>query len=278
MNVEDDPIAAFHSLHSSGCFVMPNPWDVGSARALEELGFKALATTSAGLAWTLGRADNQVTLDEVLRHLRVIVEAVNVPVNADFEGGFAVDPADVGSNVTLAAETGIAGLSIEDSSGNEADPLFEFELAVERVTAARRAIDDSGTGIVLTGRSEGFVCGRPDIDETIRRLRAYADAGADCLYAPRIDKLEHVAAIVSAVAPTPVNLLVNAPFTTVAEAAELGVRRISVGGTLARTAWDGFLTAAGEIADAGTFSRFERLPNVDGLFGRQRSRVSPGAS
>ena len=181
-----------------------------------------------------------------------------MPVNADFEGGYAVDPASVAANVTLAAETGIAGLSIEDSSGDEAEPLFEFELAVERVRAARRAIDESGTGIVLTGRSEGFVCGRPDIDETIRRLRAYAEAGADCLYAPRIDKLEHVAAIVAAVAPKPVNLLINAPFTTVAEAAELGVRRISVGGTLARTAWGGFLEAAGEIAEDGTFSRFER--------------------
>ncbi len=267
MNVDDDPIAVFHRLHSSGCFVMPNPWDVGSARALEQLGFKALATTSAGLAWTLGRADNQVTLDQVLQHLSVIAETVNLPVNADFEGGFAVDPTHVAANVALAVETGIAGLSIEDSSGDEADPLFEFELAVERVSAARRAIDDSGTGVVLTGRSEGFVCGRPDIDETIRRLRAYGEAGADCLYAPRIDALEHVTAIVSAVAPKPVNLLINAPFTTVAEAAELGVRRISVGGTLGRTAWDGFLKAAREIADSGTFSRFQGLPNVDALFG-----------
>lgn len=267
MNVDDDPIAVFHRLHSSGCFVMPNPWDVGSARALEQLGFKALATTSAGLAWTLGRADNQVTLDQVLQHLSVIAETVNLPVNADFEGGFAVDPTHVAANVALAVQTGIAGLSIEDSSGDEADPLFEFELAVERVSAARRAIDDSGTGVVLTGRSEGFVCGRPDIDETIRRLRAYGEAGADCLYAPRIDALEHVTAIVSAVAPKPVNLLINAPFTTVAEAAELGVRRISVGGTLGRTAWDGFLKAAREIADSGTFSRFQGLPNVDALFG-----------
>jgi 2-methylisocitrate lyase-like PEP mutase family enzyme len=268
MNVYDDRIAEFHRLHSAGCFVMPNPWDVGSARVLEQMGFKALATTSAGLAWTLGRADNQVTLDQVLEHLRAVVDAVNVPVNADFEGGFAVDPQHVAANVRMAADTGIAGLSIEDSSGNEVHPLFEFELAVERVAAARRAIDESGTGIVLTGRSEGFVCGRPDIDETIRRLRAYAEAGADCLYAPRIEKTEHVVAIVSAVSPKPVNLLINAPFTTVAEAARLGVRRISVGGALARTAWSGFLQAAEEIADAGTFSRFERLPNVDGLFGR----------
>jgi 2-methylisocitrate lyase-like PEP mutase family enzyme len=268
MNVHQDRITAFHRLHSSGCFVMPNPWDVGSARALDEMGFKALATTSAGLAWSLGRADNQVTLEQVLEHLRVVTDAVTVPVNADFEGGYAVDPAQVGANVKLAADTGIAGLSIEDSSGDEADPLFDFELAVERVGAARRAIDESGTGVVLTARSEGFVCGRPDIDETIRRLRAYAEAGADCLYAPRIETVEHVAAIVAAVSPKPVNLLINAPFMTVAEAAELGVRRISVGGTLARTAWDGFLRAAREIADAGTFSGFAGLPNVDALLGR----------
>jgi 2-methylisocitrate lyase-like PEP mutase family enzyme len=268
MSVQSEAVAEFHRLHSSGCFVMPNPWDVGSAKALEQLGFEALATTSSGFAWTVGSADSGVPRDQVLEHLRDVAEAVSVPVNADFEGGYAVDPAQVGENVTLAADTGIAGLSIEDSSGDDADPLFEFELAVERVSAARRAIDESGTGIVLTGRSEGFVVGRPDIDETIRRLRAYADAGADCLYAPRIDKLEHVEAIVSAVAPKPVNLLINAPFTTVAEAAQLGVRRISVGGTLARTAWGGFLTAAKEIADAGTFSHFEGLPNVDALFGR----------
>jgi len=265
MDIHDDRIAEFHQLHSSGCFVMPNPWDAGSARALEQLGFKALATTSAGLAWTLGRADTQLNRDQVLDHLRLIVSAVTVPVNADFEGGYAVEPADVAANVKMAADTGIAGLSIEDFSGDEADPLFEFDLAVERVAAARRAIDESGTGILLTGRSEGFVCGRPDIDETVRRLRAYAEAGADCLYAPRIDKLEHVSAIVSAVSPKPVNLLINAPFTSVAEAAQLGVRRISVGGTLARTAWAGFLKAATEIADAGTFLRFERLPNVDAL-------------
>jgi 2-methylisocitrate lyase-like PEP mutase family enzyme len=268
MGVHDDRVAEFRRLHSSGCFVMPNPWDVGSALALEQMGFKALATTSAGFAWTLGRPDTQATLDEVLEHLRRIVEAVSVPVNADFEGGYAVDPAQVAANVKLATTTGIAGLSVEDSSGDEDDPLLELDLAVERVRAARRAIDESGTGVVLTGRSEGFVCGRPDIDETIRRLRAYAEAGADCLYAPRIDKPEHVTAIVAAVAPKPVNLLINAPFTTVPEAAGRGVRRISVGGTLARTAWGGFLQAAREIADDGTFSRFDGLPNVDGLLGR----------
>ena len=267
MDLHENRIAEFQQLHSAGCFVMPNPWDVGSARALEQLGFKALATTSAGLAWTLGRRDTQASRDQVLDHLRLIAGAVGVPVNADFEGGYAVDPAGVAANVAMAVDTGIAGLSIEDSSGDDAEPLVDFDLAVRRVAAARAAIDRSGTGVVLTGRSEGFVCGRPDIDETIRRLRAYAEAGADCLYAPRVDRLEHVTAIVAAVAPKPVNLLVNSPFTTVAEAARLGVRRISVGGTLARTAWDGFLEAAGEIADSGTFSRFEGLPDVDGLLG-----------
>ena len=267
MTEHQDPIAEFHRLHSSGCFVMPNPWDVGSARALEQLGFKALATTSAGMAWSLGLADNEVTLEQMLEHLSAVVDAVSVPVNADFQGGFAVDPAQVAVNVKRAVHTGVAGLSIEDSSGDEADPLFEFDLAVERVSAARRAIDETGSGVVLTGRSEGFVVGRPDIDETIRRLRAYAEAGADCLYAPRISTLEDVSAIVAAVSPKPVNLLINAPFTTVEEAARLGVRRISVGGTLARTAWGGFLQAAREIADEGTFSRFDQLPNVDALFG-----------
>jgi 2-methylisocitrate lyase-like PEP mutase family enzyme len=230
------------------------------------MGFTALATTSAGFAWTLGRADNQVALDEALEHLRLVADAMTVPVNADFQGGFADDPQQVSANVELAVATGIAGLSIEDSTGDDAEPLYEFDLAVERVQAARQAIDESGTGVVLTGRSEGFVCGRPDIDETIRRLRAYADAGADCLYAPRIDNVEHVAAIVSAVSPKPVNLLINAPFITVTEAANLGVRRISVGGTLARAAWRGFLEAANEIADEGTFSRFEQLPDVEALF------------
>ena len=266
MTVQDDRVAAFRHLHSSGCFVMPNPWDVGSARALEQLGFQALATTSAGSAWALGRADNQVPLDKALEHLRLVVDAVAVPVNADFEGGFAVDPEQVSANVKLAVATGIAGLSIEDSTGDEAEPLYELDLAVERIRAARDAIDESGTGVILTGRSEGFVVGRPDIDETIRRLRAYAEAGADCLYAPRIGTVEQVAAIVNAVSPKPMNLLINAPFITVRDAANMGVRRISVGGTLARTAWRGFLLAAHEIAEAGTFFQFEQLPNVDELF------------
>jgi 2-methylisocitrate lyase-like PEP mutase family enzyme len=254
----------FHRLHAAGCFVMPNPWDVGTAVALERLGFAALATTSAGHAWSLARADNGVLRDEALAHLRQVAAAVDVPVNADFEGGFADDPEGVAENVRLATATGIAGLSIEDSTGDADEPLYEFDLAVERVRAARRAIDQSGTGVLLTGRSEGFIVGRPDLDETIRRLQAYAEAGADCLYAPRIETAEQISAVVAAVAPKPVNLLANAPFVTVAEAADLGVRRISVGGTLARTAWAGFLAAAEEIASEGTFTRFVDLPNVDG--------------
>ena len=232
---------------------------------LEQLGFPALATTSAGFAWTLGRRDNQVTLEEALAHLRGIAAAVSVPVNADFEGGFAAEPERVARHVKLAAATGIAGLSIEDSTGEEAHPLYELELAVERIRAARSAIDESGIDIVLTARSEGFLCGRPDIDETARRLSAYAEAGADCLYAPRITTAAQIATLVAAVAPKPLNLLINAPFLTVAEAAAMGVRRISVGGTLARAAWAGFLAAATEIAEEGTFSKFEHLPNVDAL-------------
>ena len=240
---------------------MPNPWDVGTAVTLEQMGFAALATTSAGHAWTLGRPDNGVRRDEALEHLRQIAGAVDVPVNADFEHGFSRDPDGVAVNVQLAAATGIAGLSIEDSTGDPGEPLFPFDLAVERVRAARQAIDESGAGVLLTGRSEGFVVGRPDLEETIRRLQAYAEAGADCLYAPMIDTAEQVAAIVAAVAPKPVNLLAFKPFITVAEAAELGVRRISVGGTLARVAWAGFRAAADEIAELGTFTRLTDLPN-----------------
>lgn len=267
MGPEDDRTDEFHRLHERGCFVMPNPWDVGSARALEGLGFPALATTSAGFAWTLGRTDTEATLDEVLVHLRSVVDAVTVPVNADFEDGYADDPDGVATNVRRAVETGIAGLSVEDATGDPDQPLHDLDLAVARVAAARRAIDASGTGVLLTGRSEGFVVGHPDLDDTILRLRAYAEAGADCLYAPRLDGREQVEAVVAAVAPKPVNLLLNAPFLTVADAAALGVRRISVGGTLARSAWGGWLTAAREIAETGTVTAFDGLPDVDGLLG-----------
>ena len=259
----------FRRLHESGCFVMPNPWDRGSARLLVQLGFQAVATTSAGFAWSQARPDNGVTIDAVLAHLRSITSAVEVPVNADFEGGYAVEPRDVHANVTAAASTGVAGLSIEDSTSDGSNPLFDFTLAVERIRAARRAIDESGTGVLLTGRSEGFIVGRPDLGETIRRLTAYAEAGADCLYAPGIRGISDIAAVVKAVAPKPVNVLVGADFTTVAELAGLGVRRISVGGALARVAWTSFLKAAGEIAERGTFSNLAdvvTLPELNKRF------------
>jgi methylisocitrate lyase len=248
----------FHDLHQSGCFVIPNPWDLGSARILEQLGFSALATTSSGFAWTQGRVDNHVTLEQVLAHLRAITASVSVPFNADFEGGFAVQPEDVGANVAAATATGIAGLSIEDSTGDDANPLFAFELAVERIRAARQAIDASGTGVLLTGRSEGFVANRPDLKETIRRLTAYAEAGAECLFAPGLSSIGDIRTVVGAVAPRPVNVLVASAFTTVAELEQAGVRRISVGGALARAAWGAFYEAATEIREKGTFTRMAR--------------------
>lgn len=262
-------IQRFQELHRSGCFVIPNPWDCGSARVLASLGFPALATTSSGFAWTLGRRDNQVTLEEALAHFRAVCAAVEIPVNADFEGGFAREPDGVARNVAAACETGIAGLSIEDSSGDPNDPLFEFSLALERVHAAKRAIDASGSGVLLTARAEGFLVGRPDLDDTIRRLRAFADAGADCLYAPSVRKLDELRAIVHAVAPKAVNVLVSSDFTTVDELAGLGVRRVSVGGALARSAWTGFLAAACEIATKGTFSSLSAatpFAEINGMF------------
>jgi 2-methylisocitrate lyase-like PEP mutase family enzyme len=266
-------VTEFRKLHEAGCFVMPNPWDIGSARALVGLGFQAVATTSAGVAWSLGRRDNQISVELSLAHLRTMAAAVEVPVNADFEDGFARDPIGVAANVWAAVETGIAGVSIEDSTGDPAEPLYDFNLAVERIKAARRAIDDSATGVLLTGRSEGFIAGRPDLTETIRRLVAYAEAGAECLYAPGVRAISDVSAIVSAVAPKPVNVLVSTDFTTVEQLTEVGVRRISVGGALARAAWTGFLNAAKEIATSGTFSALARnipVPDLNTLFGPAR--------
>jgi 2-methylisocitrate lyase-like PEP mutase family enzyme len=248
----------FRQLHESGCFVIPNPWDVGSARLLAQLGFKALATTSSGFAWSLGRPDNHVTLDEALSYFRAVAASVEVPVNADFEGGFAVEPDEVQANMLKATGTGVAGISIEDSTGDATSPLFDFALSVERVRAARAAIDRSATGILLTGRSEGFIVGRPDLAETIRRLAAYTEAGADCLYAPGIRTRDEIVAVVRAVAPKPVNVLAGGPIATVSELTEMGVRRISVGGALARAAWAGFLDAAREIAEKGSFTALGR--------------------
>jgi 2-methylisocitrate lyase-like PEP mutase family enzyme len=259
-----DRHAVFRRLHRSGCFVIPNPWDLGSARLLAQMGFPALATTSSGFAWSLGRRDNQVSLEEALTHFRAIAGGVEVPVNGDFEGGFAVAADGVATNVLEATATGVAGLSIEDSTGNSSRPLFDFSLAVERIRAARQAIDQSKTGVLLTGRSEGFIAGRPDLAETIRRLTAYAEAGADCLYAPGIRSKAEIKAVVQAVAPKPVNVLVGGDFATVAELAEMGVRRISVGGALARAAWTGFLQAAKEISERGTFTTLARaVPFAD---------------
>ncbi|PYR76564.1 MAG: 2-methylisocitrate lyase [Acidobacteria bacterium] len=262
-------VTEFRRLHELGCFVIPNPWDIGSARLLVNLGFPALATTSAGLAWSVGRRDNEISLEVALAHLRTIAACVGVPVNADFEDGFATEPEGVAANVTAATATGIAGVSIEDSTGDKAAPLHDFVLAADRVRAARRAIDESGTGVLLTGRSEGFIAGRPDLAETIRRLEAYAEAGADCLYAPGVRSAADVAAIVRAVAPKPVNVLVGGDYFSVAQLAEIGVRRISVGGALARAALTGFLNAAKEIAGQGTFTALSRtisVPELNGLF------------
>jgi 2-methylisocitrate lyase-like PEP mutase family enzyme len=248
-----DKRASFRKLHESGCFALPNPFDVGSAKALQHLGFKAIASTSAGFAWTIGKADTHVTVDEACDHLTALCAAVDIPVNADFEGGFAVEPDKVGINVARAAKTGVAGLSIEDSTGDKAAPLFERSLAVERIRAARKAIDAAGGGVLLTGRCEAFLWGQTDLNLLIDRLQAYSDAGADCLYAPGIKTRDEIAAVVKAVAPKPVNLLIGASGLSLKEAEDLGVRRISVGGSLARTAWAGFMKAAKEIAEQGTF-------------------------
>ena len=244
-----DKRQTFRRLHESGCFVIPNPWNVGTARYLQGLGFKALASTSSGYAHSIGYADGDVTRDTVLAHFREIAEVADVPVNADFENGYADDPDGVAANVRLCVETGVAGLSIEDYTGNDGDPLYPFDLAVARVRAARKAIDGAGGGVVFTARSEGFIKNRPDMAETIRRLKAFVDAGADCLYPPGIRTREQIETIVKAVAPTPVNLLMStASGFTVKDIADMGVRRISVGGTLARVAMHAFINSAREIA------------------------------
>jgi 2-methylisocitrate lyase-like PEP mutase family enzyme len=252
-----DKRRTFHRLHEQGCFAIPNPWDVGSARYLQSLGFKALASTSSGFAWSHGHADGRMSRDRVLDHLTELVEATDLPINADFENGFAPDAAGVGESVRLAVEAGVAGLSIEDSTGDASRPLFDLEVAVERVRAARRAIDKSGGDTLLVGRAECFLVGKPDLDATLARLKAYANAGADCLYAPGIRSREHIGAIVAGVAPKPVNLLLGwAADLTVADVAALGVRRISVGGALARAAWGGFMRAAKLIIEQGKFDGF----------------------
>src|SRR6187402_1527841 len=249
-----DKRAAFRKLHEAGCFVLPNPYDVGSAIALQHLGFKALASTSAGFAWTIGKADNRVTVDDVCTHLIAICAAVDIPVNADFEDGFAHEADKVGVNVARAVKTGVAGLSIEDFTGDNAKPLFDRALAVDRIRAARRAIDADNSGVLLTGRCEAFLRGQKDMKLVIDRLTAYAEAGADVLYAPGIAAPEEISAVVRALHPKPVNLLVGAAGPSLKQAADLGIRRISVGGSLARAAWGGFMRAAKEMAEQGTFT------------------------
>jgi 2-methylisocitrate lyase-like PEP mutase family enzyme len=264
--------ATFRKLHDSGCFVIPNPWDVGTARYLRHCGFKALATTSSGAAFSMGLPDTDwaVTRDMALAHILTIVEATELPVNADFESGYAHEPEAVAESVRRCVATGVAGLSIEDATGDKAKPLYDLDMAVARMRAARRAIDQSGADVMLVGRAECFLVGRPDLYEAIARLRAYASAGADCLYAPGIRTAEQIAAVVKAVAPKPVNVLMSAATgLTVADLAGHGVRRISVGGALARVAWGAFMRAAREIATEGRFDAFaDAVPmaEINGFF------------
>lgn len=269
--------AAFRDLHASGCFVIPNPWDVGSCRYLQHLGFKALATTSAGFAFARGVPDGAVEMPEMLAHIGEIVAATDLPVNADFGPAFADEPEGVARNVRACAETGVAGLSVEDATGNEKNPLYEFSLAVERVRAARKAVDEYGTGVLLTARAECYLVNHPDaFRESVRRLQAYAEAGADVLYAPGVTKREEIQAIVSAVAPKPVNVLMSSDTgLRVSDLAEMGVRRVSVGSSLARAAWTGFMKAAKEIAESGTFGGFRGLVAhgaLNGFFERRSER------
>jgi len=258
MTDQAEKASQFRALHKGpGAFLIANAWDAGTARILAGLGFPALASSSGAEAGTLGRTDGHVTRDEALAHCRAIVAATDLPVNADFENGFALDAADVAESVRLAIATGVAGLSIEDSTGDAAKPLYELGAAVERIRSARRAIDKAGGDTLLVGRAECFLHGRPDLEETLARLKAYAQAGADCLYAPGIRTRDQIAAVVAGVAPKPLNLLVgSASDLTLHEIAALGVRRVSVGGALARSAWGGFMQAARLIAEQGKFDGF----------------------
>lgn len=264
--------AEFRRLHQSGCFVLPNPWDVGSARLLAGMGFKALASTSSGFAWSNGRPDNSLTCDDIVAHLTMLCAATDLPVNADFEAGFADAPDGVAANVARGVATGVAGLSIEDATGRAGPPLYEKDLAIARIEAARSAIDAAGGDVMLIGRCEGFLVGETNLNKVIDRLVAYADAGADCLYPPGVKTREHVREVVRAVAPKPVNILMGAPGLSVDELADLGVRRISIGGALARAAWGAFLRAAHEIAEKGTFDELGKaipFANINGMFDAQ---------
>ena len=260
----------FRELHRGGCFALPNPWDIGTARYLQRLGFKAIATTSAGFAFSRGLPDGAVGRDAMLAHIREIVEATDLPVNADFENGYADDPNWVAENARLCAETGVAGLSIEDNSGRKDQPLYDVDLAVERIHAVREAIDS--TGVLLAGRAEGFLVGREKIDHVIKRLIAYSEAGADCLYAPGFKERDHIKAIVECVAPKPSNVLIGGAIgLTMHDAASLGARRVSVGGAFARAGWGGFIRSAKELIEKGTFDELANAASyaeLQKLFGQ----------
>jgi len=254
----------FRKLHESGCFAIPNPWDIGTAKYLEHLGFKAIATTSAGFAFSRGLADGSVKRDDMVAHIRELVEASDIPVNADFENGYADEPNWCAENARLCAETGVAGLSIEDAADRKESPLYDVDLAVERIHAVREALH--GTGVLLVGRAEGFLVGREKIDQVIKRLVKYSEAGADCLYAPGFKDRESNKAIVEAVAPKPVNVLIGGPGgLTMRDAAELGARRVSVGGAFARAAWGGFIRSAKELIGKGTFEELKQGASYDEL-------------
>ncbi|AWH45219.1 isocitrate lyase/phosphoenolpyruvate mutase family protein [Stenotrophomonas sp. ZAC14A_NAIMI4_1] len=251
--------AAFRQLHAQGCFVLPNPWDVGSARYLQRQGFQALATTSAGCAWSEGRPDGAVSLEATLEHLRLMASATPLPLNADFGDGFGATPDAVGEAVTAALGTGVAALSIEDASGVAGAPLRPLEEAVQRLATARAAIDRAGADVLLVGRAENFFVGVPDLEDTLQRLRAYAAAGADVLYAPGITTREQIVAVVAAAGPKPVNLLVGGPSPlTLQDIAALGVRRVSLGGALARAAWGGLMQATDPILREGRFDGLQQ--------------------
>lgn len=257
-NAQSSAITRFRELHQSGCFVLPNPWDIGTSVYLQHLGFKALATTSAGAAFALGKPDtvSAVPRDVMLAHIRDVVNATPLPVNADYQTGYADKPEGVAANVSLCIATGVAGLSIEDGTGDSKAPLYEFDLAVDRIKAARAAIDASGLQVVLTGRCEAWLVGQPDPARVaLERLAAYAEAGADCLYAPGVRDHNEIAAIVKEVSPKPVNVLMSSPspMLSVARLSDLGVRRISVGSALARVAWGAFILSARSIASTGSF-------------------------
>jgi 2-methylisocitrate lyase-like PEP mutase family enzyme len=275
-----DKRKVFRALHERGCFVIPNPWNIGSARYLQGLGFKALATTSSGHAHSGGYPDGAQSLDDVLAHFTEIAAATDVPLNADFENGFAdADDLDtLARNVGRCVATGVAGLSIEDSPNDSTTPLYDLETAIVRVRTARWAIDAAGGDVLLTGRAENFVRGVPDLDDAIRRLKAYAAAGADCLYAPGIKTREQIEAVVKAVAPKPVNFLNGGAFGfTVNDIAAMGVRRISVGGSLARVAMQAFIRTATEIAKDGKFGGFAGLignAELNTFFGEDRKKIS----